>query len=79
MRLDEAKVISGAVDELAVTLVGRSSFITPKFIPEMLSTMSRPLGSGESSEYQSSWCALKSPRTKDESDRSLNRWFIGGL
>ena len=79
MRLEEAKLISGAVEELETILVGRSSLIIPKLVPEMLSAMSLPLRSEESSEYQSSWWAFRSPKTKDVSGRSLNRWFIGGL
>ena len=52
-RLEEARLTSGAVLALAVTLVGWSSLRTPMFVLPIQSARSLPLWSSESSVDQS--------------------------
>ena len=52
-RLEEARLTSGAVLALAVTLVGWSSLRTPMFVLPIQSARSLPLSSSESSVDQS--------------------------
>ena len=52
MRSLEEKVMSGDVDDVPVTLVGKSSFMIPKGKSEMVSTIILPLVSSVASVSQ---------------------------
>ena len=72
-----AKLRSGAVLAVAVTLVGTSSLITPKSVSLIQSASSSPLASLSSSEYQSSWWAFRSPRMRESRARPSRSLEMG--
>ena len=63
-RLAEAMDMSGDVDEVLVTLVGRSSFRKPQSCPVTMSARALPLASGVEPVNHSSLWAFRSPQTK---------------
>ena len=63
-RFGVAKVMSGEVEgPPGGALVGEFSLRTPKWLEAMSSQRRLPLGS-DRDEYQSLWCALKSPKIR---------------